>query len=494
MFADETFHIIYLEIEISLNPINWVFPESGKMSSARKFIHVNKRGSVLIISLIFMLVFSALAVSMAAMSGNNVQLADNQRKADRARACAESGFDVLRYWLSRVAISGTTPESERFALIVASLEEELNTDCITNIIPSCVDSVVTISNVSLNSATGESFSATITALDMDTVQLDVTGSCDSVTRTIRGAYDFGVRANTVFDYGVATKGPLALSGNIELEGVNVSVEADVYIESESSNLALSIIGNSQIAGNVKITNPVASVDLQGGQAGIGGETGQAAINNHVKFGAPPTEFPEPVTGQFESYVTGIVDSNTDTSSDATFENIRIAANTNPVFSGQTTLKGIIYVETPNVVEFAGNTDVTGIIVGDGDTTDNSGVNSIVFSGDVSSHPISELPQEEKFDGLHDQTGTFAILPGFLVAFGGSFDALCGAIAGNGIEFYGNAGGEINGSVINYSGEQMILSGNSDLYFNRSGLTKCPAGFVPQIILKYNPTSYSEVIL
>ena len=455
---------------------------------------MKSKGSVLIISMIIILVCSALAVSMAAMSGSNTQLADNQCKANRARACAESGFDVIRYWMSRVSISGTTTEDQRFNAIAASLESELGSDSITNIIPSYNGTSITIPNVVLDSESGDSFSAVMTFLDVDTLQIDVTGSCDSITRTIRGDYDFGTRGKYAFDFGVATKGPLSLSGNIELDGVNVSVEASVYIESESSNLALSIIGNSQIAGDVSIVNPVATVDLQGGKAGIGGETGQAAIDNHVDFGVPPTEFPEPVPSQFESYATNIVDSNTNTSLDATYENIRIAANTNPVFSGHATLKGIVYIETPNIVEFTGGADITGIVVGDGDIEDNSGANKIVFRGNVSSHPVSELPHETKFDGLYDQTGTFVIAPGFQVSFGGSFDALCGAIAGNGVEFFGNAGGIIEGSVINYSGDAMELTGNSDLYFNRSGTTQSPAGFVPEIILKYNPTSYSEVIL
>ena len=53
-------------------------------------------GSALILSMIFIVICSVLAVSLATMSGNNIQLADNQRKADRARACAESGFDEIR--------------------------------------------------------------------------------------------------------------------------------------------------------------------------------------------------------------------------------------------------------------------------------------------------------------------------------------------------------------------------------------------------------------
>jgi hypothetical protein len=70
----------------------------------------------------------------------------------------------------------------------------------------------------------------------------------------------------------------------------------------------------------------------------------------------------------------------------------------------------------------------------------------------------------------------------------------GAIAANGIEFGGGAGGTIYGSLINYSPNPMACGGNNDLVFNRSGLTEVPAGFVPQVILRYDPSSYAEVAL
>jgi len=464
------------------------------MKPAGKPTYQIRKGNVLIMSLIFTIILSALAVSMAAISGTNVQLAENHRRADRARACAESGFDIIRHWLNRVSISGLTSEEQRFNQIATSLQSELTTDGITNITTSCDGMTISIPRVSLDSVNSSSFSATIIPLDADTLQIDVTGVYGLITRTIRGQYYIGEKGNSVFDFGVATKGPLSLSGNVELEGINVNVEASVYIESENSNLALSIIGNSQIAGDVDIVNSLATVDLQGGQAGIGGETGQAAIDNHVDFGAPECDFPEPNPAQFESYVTSIVDANTDTSADATFENIRIVAGTNPIFSGNVVLKGVVFIETPNVVEFTGGVDITGIVAGDGSLNDNSGTNQIIFRGNVDSQPVTELPELSQFDGLHSQTGTFVVAPGFSVSFGGSFSSLSGAIAGNGIEFFGNAGGTINGSIINYSGEEMTLSGNSDLYFNRSGTSEAPAGFVPEIVLKYNPASYSELTL
>ena len=41
---------------------------------------------------------------------------------------------------------------------------------------------------------------------------------------------------------------------------------------------------------------------------------------------------------------------------------------------------------------------------------------------------------------------------------------------------------------------MELTGNGDLYFNRSGLTEVPAGFVPEVVMRYDPSNYCEVVL
>ncbi|MHC4388227.1 MAG: PKD domain-containing protein [Planctomycetota bacterium] len=269
-----------------------------------------------------------------------------------------------------------------------------------------------------------------------------------------------------------------MSGNIEMSGANIAVEGSVYIESENDADALSIIGNSVIAGDVFITNPNAVVNLQGGQASIGGETGQAAIDNHVNVGVDPMPFAVPNPGYFLPYVQNTYDPNNVL---AEYENVVIPAGTNPVF-GAVTLKGVVFIQVPNVVTFTGDTDITGIIVGDGDLNDNSGTNLIFFLGTVISHPVTDLPYGPQFEhpdadrSLHDETGTFLMAPGFAASFGGDFDTLSGAIAANGIDFFGDAGGTVDGSVINYSPNAMTLTGNNDLYFYSSGTSEVPAGF------------------
>jgi hypothetical protein len=443
-----------------------------------------KKGICLLLCMIFLCIFTTLAVSTATLTDTGLQNAENTLKADNTRACAESGLDVLRFWLNRVAVSGLTPSTEVFAQMAASFQNDLSFNGITNITPTFAGSTITIPDVTLNSQNQQSFCATITEPVAETIQLEVTGKYGQFSKTIIVEYKYTKRKHTVFDYGVATKGPLSLAGNIELDGINVSVESDVYIESNSDLLALSIIGNSQIAGDVEISNPSASVLLMGGQAGIGGETGQDAIDNHVDFGVPPTEFPEPNPDFFEPYVQGNIDMN-----NTIFENVRIPADTNPTFAAGATLKGITFIETPNIVNFAGHVDVIGIIVGDGDFTDDSGTNSINFGGTVSSSSVATLPEE--FGSIRELTGTFLMVPGFSVSFGGNFGVVNGAIAANGITFHGNAGGEVHGSILNYGDVPMTLSGTSDLLFNRTDAGQVPAGFVPEIVLEYVPDSYTE---
>ena len=453
-----------------------------------------QKGIVLVMCMIFLCVFSALAISLSSMSGSNVQIADNQHKVNRALESAHSGLEVMRFWVGRAYMPGTTTPNDRFTALANFMQNDLTgiTNIPLNVDAGCILMGDTANPVMLDTLSGRSFSATIQpTANVDVLQVDITGSARAIEKTIRVNYNFGTRAHTVFDYGVATKGPLRLQGNIEMSGANVELDAGVYIESEDAN-ALSIIGNSSIAGDVSITNSDADVVLQGGQASIGGETGQDAIDNHVTTGVPPTEFPVPIPSYFEHYVQNTYDPNNVLTE---YENVRIPAGTNPIFSGSLTLTGIVFIETPNVVTFTGNTSITGIIVGNGDLSDNSGTNRIWFQGTVDSHPVSDLPEgDPAFDQLREETGTFLMAPGFSAVFEGDFETLNGAIAANGIEFCGNAGGTIDGSILNYSDTPMTLTGDTDLFFNRSGTDQMPAGFGPEIILYYMPRSYSEVIL
>ena len=453
------------------------------------------KGMVLIMAMIFLVVFSSLAVAMASFSDANLQVAVNLTEGKRANACAESGLETMRYWMDKVSFSGTVDTNLRMYAVSNSLNDALDKGGVGTIRSHYLASYncIVVPYVVKDSNENEFFYGLMTQPSTDALRLYVIGYHDSISRVLQVDYAFGQRANSVFDYGVATKGPLSLQGNVLLTGLNLAIESNAYIESLSQALALYIKGNSQIGGNVKIANPLGYVDLQGGQAGIGGETGQDAIDNHCSIGAPLENWPKPDPNYYEPYAINVMDPNTDTAADVNLVNIRIPAGLNPHFSGHADIKGVVFIEQPNVVTFTGNVDITGIIVTNGDWNDHSGTNQINITGNVSSASVSDLPEESQFEDIREDTGVFMMAPGFSASFGGSFSTLSGAIAANGITFFGNAGGNIEGSVINYSDVLMDLSGNTDLYFNRSGLSEIPAGFVPQLVMQYDAGSYSEVL-
>lgn len=445
----------------------------------------------LVLCLVFLLVFSTLSLGLFTTSNTNLQAASNHIQANRALMAAESGLEFIKHWMGRIHLAGYINPDYRYVYLRHYLAVDMLNSFVSDVIENEYLWIGYQSGGIVINAEGDRFTAALYPIDQSRVQIIVSGTSGTLQRNLSAEFTFGVRQDSVFNYGVATKGPLNLNGNIEITGVNLAVEADVYIESDTDINALSIIGNSQIAGDVKITNPSAAVTLQGGQAGIGGETGEEAISNHVQTGVPHTQFPYPNSASFEHYATGmLVDSSTDMGDVGTLVNAKIAPNTNPIFN-TVDIQGILYVESPNVVTFGGNVNITGLIVAEGSWTDNSGVNQMIFQGNVESHSVIELPADSEFDGLRDSTGTFLMAPGFSLSFGGNFGTLNGAIAGNGINFFGNAGGTIAGSVVNYSPTPMTLSGNSDLFFNRSGVNDIPTGFISEIVMHFDPVSYSE---
>jgi len=440
--------------------------------------------------MVFVLIFSALAVSMATLSGTNVQLASNQHKVDCAFASTESGQEAMRYWLSDVEIPSSTPTSDYFGAIVSTLQYDLDANNISNI---TVLNDGSIPPVALHSASGQNFEGEILidANDLNILQVYSTGSSGQITRTIRVQYDIEPYEYPIFDFGLATKGPVHFLGNPTIRGINSNNEADIFIDSQSTNLAMLITGNTNFDGDISIGNSTANVDFWG-DVKIGGDTGQTAIDDHVTIGVETPEFPLPNTQHFLQYVTpgNIINSSTDLSSESgmTLTNARIKPGTDPNFLCNVIIEGILYIEQPNIVTFSRNLVLKGMIVGDGDAY-NPGTNSISFCGNFETQPY---PPGAEFDAIRSEVGSSIVAPGFSASFSGNFAALGGVMAVSGVHFSGNVNAVVEGTILNYSENPTTIMGNVTYNFDRSDNIKVPAGFDTHRILTYNPASYEEL--
>jgi Tfp pilus assembly protein PilX len=462
------------------------------MAPVTKSSHPKRKGAVLIVAMIFVVIFSALAVSMATISGTNGQLASNQQKVGCALGSAESGLDVERYWLDTVVFPADTPENKYFSTIMNLLEANMDANSITNIV--LKKNLGTISPVTLDSTAGQTFSGKMAISNTNPYILEVyaTGGNTSITRTIKVNFEIEPYEWPIFNFGLATKGPINYTGNPTTTGVAEAWEADIYVESSGSTDALSVVGNTQFHGDIMIGNPAASANF-GADVIIDGDHGQDAIDNHVHIGVPPVAFPEPDTARFTPYATGdVINSTTDLNAYGNdLVNCSIAAGTNPVFPKSVIIQGILLIQSPNIVTFTQNVALEGIIVGQGDYTVDPATDRIDFMGNFSSGPY---PEGVEFDAIRQEEGTSIVAPGFAASFQGNFSTLEGVVALSGVLFTGNVNAQIKGTIINYSDQPMVIEGNASMTFDRAASTKIPAGFDTLRVLNYDPSSYDEVVL
>jgi len=457
------------------------------MSFCRKSVRPHA-GVAMIVAMIFVVIFSVLGVCIATMSGDNVQIVSNYRNLNAALAAAQSGQEIARYWLSRVLISSSTPINQYLSEVITAVQIDLTDNGVTGL-PLAPDG--SIATVTLDATTGRSFDGQL-LVDANTptiLQVRVTGYSGQASRTIITSYNFQPYEFPIFNYGLATKGPLDFPGNPTVTAVNEAWEADMFVESSNSNIAIQVGGNTNFDGDITIGNSSANVDFVG-DVQIAGDLGQTAIDNHVSIGADSPEFPTPDTDHFVQYATGpVVDSSTDLSKGITLTNATIAAGTNPVFKGTAAIQGVLFIESPNVVTFERNVALQGLIVGDGDLDNvDTSVNRIDIQGNFQSQGY---PAGSDFDAIRQEEGSSIVAPGFATTFGGNFSALEGVVAVSGADFTGNMSAVIKGTIINYSDTSTVVLGNASMNFDRAAGVKIPAGFDLYRELDYEPSLYCE---
>ncbi len=437
--------------------------------------------------MIFVLVFSALAVAMFSTSGVNVQIANNHHKANVAFANAESGLEVMRLWLSRIKMPKSTPVGSYFYTILADLKADLSDNGISHLQPEYDGAIPPVHLDSENSGTF-SVLMKIAVFNPKVLRVYVTGAYGGIDRTIKVDYDITPYEYPIFNFGLATKGPLHFTGNPTLIGANSPWEADLYVESSEESIALFVNGNTNFDGDINISNPAATADFVGDVL-IAGDHGADAIANHVFTGVEPPEFPVPDTDHFKTYATGdVIDSSTDTSKGMTIVNGFISAGTNPTFNSSVTIQGILFIEQPNIVTFEKNLKLEGMIVADGDIEE-PGTNSISVLGNFGTGPYPPGPE---FDAISHEVGPSIIAPGFAAAFSGNYSTIEGVMAVSGVSFAGNAHAVVKGTILNYSNAPAVVEGNAIMTFDRSDSPSVPAGFDTHRVLDYVPSSYSVI--
>lgn len=440
----------------------------------RHSIPTHRQGMTAVLAMLYLVLFSTMALGFYASFNTAVQVVGNEQKAVQAQAAAESGMQFIRYHLSHLDIPYDTPADQLFGKVYDQLAAKIGgtanvggqdiglTNDLRIAIPADQSTYVYLDDSARFRVTIEQMAAKL--------RVRVTGRGDNaqVTRTVQLDYGIAQNASAIFDYGVASRGKIFTKGSARIRGATDPTKGSVLSTSTTDPIPVDIQGK-EVSGDISVTNPNATVRFDGASVG-GTSNANDILANHVHKGVPAPEFPTIDTAAFQEYA---VNEYSGSAAGRTLTNCYIPPGKNVKFTGNTTINGVLYIQAPNKIEFSGNTTITGCIVVQNDAAFDLTNNTLSFSGSVQAQGVEQLAAS--YGDLRKLTGSFILAPNFAVSFTGSFGTVNGSIMASQVSMSGNAGGIVKGSVVNLDDTTLSLDGSSEIIIASTGTTNYPSG-------------------
>jgi len=189
------------------------------MAPVKKTLHPKRKGAVLIVAMIFVLVFSALAVSMATLSGTSIQLASNQHKINAALSAAQSGLECGRFIIANTPLQSTaynTVTDAQANIAWSTLCAQVQAQPWVAGNADVTATQITTPAASFGAANA-SFQVRFCRTDTHKVKMEGIGADGQVTRHV--ALDTTItKDNEVLNYALASRGRMWLTGESTIHG------------------------------------------------------------------------------------------------------------------------------------------------------------------------------------------------------------------------------------------------------------------------------------
>lgn len=443
------------------------------------------RGGVsYVLALIVVMLLGALGMAMMHGTGQEIRKGRNQRDGMNARLAAESGMTYLTEVLEDFAISGSPGSSTVLNSLGSFFSDQLTAGSVSSGTEN-----VTISELQAGPS-GSSCTAEFTpGSETNQFRLSVTGLSEKARRTVEMRFDLVPGGAGIFEKGIVSAGPIHVSGSALIEGANDPAEATV-LSLTGDGIVFDLTSSCDLAGDIyTVSENPESIDLSGAVTVAGISRNDPAIWDHIHLGTERQELPRPDTSIFTPFATNTLTEAPQ--SGETFTNLRIPAGTNPTFNDNTVIKGVLYIESPNIVTFGGSVFVSGVIVTDDAGTTSTSQNQLVFSGNASIEGVESLPEEPEFDELRSLPGSSILAPGFKVTMTGSMGTVGGTLAAEKFVMQGNATAVVKGLIVNLGDDPFDMSGSTHVVIDRSESEEIPPGFTVPLVLTAVRDTYTE---
>jgi hypothetical protein len=435
-----------------------------------------------VLAMLFLVLFSTLAIGFYVAATMSSQIAGNEQSLALAQAGAEAGAQYLRYQFNQMTIPPNPPDLLTAVANAMGPSTGLGmngTSVMNGGSVAVTNGAIYIpsqngwTNVDSTTGVNTKFRATIIASGAFLV-CNVEGASPAgiMKKAIQLKYQTAPKAGAILNYGVANEGTVSTGGSTVIQGLTDPTKGSVLSANMTSPTPVVVDGTS-VSGDLSIVNPSAAISV-GASTSVGGTTDPTQIPKHEHIGVPSPTFPTIDTSVFTQYATTLYNS-----SMTTLTNVYIPPNTNPKFTANITIYGVLWIQQPNTVSFRGNVTICGIIVGNPPSmiqTYDPVNNQISFAGNVQATTIDQLPTTvPNYAAIQKLTGSFMLCPSFAVSFTGNFGTVGGSIVAGSVSMTGNAGGTVDGSVIGMTDNPLTLNGHSSITISSTGTTNYPSG-------------------
>ena len=451
-------------------------------------------------AMLFMVVFSALAIGFYAATTTASQVAGNERRSSSAQSAAESGLQFLRYHLASLDIPPGLTNDQLFDEVHMQLESRLNYTPNMNGGKIGFDgATITIpaqGYVNLGTDGAQQFKVTITRAGDQLISRVVgRGGGATVGRGIEIKFSKAKNASSIFNFGVASRGRVMTAGSSTITGLTDKTKGSI-LSTSGASVPVELFGK-QVSGDISLVSKTGTVKL-GSNIAVGDPpttNHQAILNYHVHRGVPEPKFPYVDTNVYAQYATNVWDGTS-----TVLENCRIPAGTTYEFGDNTVIRGVLYLEGSCKITFSGNVDIQGVIVADNNAPqplfnfDKTLVtnNLLEFTGSVTAKPMDDL-MGLQFQEVKKLKGAFIIAPNYLVKMWGNFNTVGGTVVAAQFKMGGYAQGTIQGSIIQMRDEvPTTIEGSADVVIASTGTTEYPPGISFGEHYTPVPGSYLEI--
>jgi hypothetical protein len=213
-------------------------------------------GAVLIISMVFVLLFSTLAVSLCCMAGSNAQIASNQRKVNTALYAAQSGLECAKLITSTVTLQSTM-----FNTVTEAEADDAWAIFCSHVQTTALDSQTVSAQAAFTDTHGSGEQIITGPIDFGTpnvsfrlrfyrynddpltIKFEAIGNSNEVTRTI--GMDLEIRKDaSVLQYAIASRGRMWVTGDSTIHG-------DIYSSWDRTDISpFNMTSDSRVEGTI----------------------------------------------------------------------------------------------------------------------------------------------------------------------------------------------------------------------------------------------------